>query len=392
MVLLAIGGLAGCQRNDKAPEPVGAATGAKHPDAAAPVSREIPRLPNPLPGRRRDLTAAVGAASRAAIGDLDGDGKNEIVLADAENLRVIDPSGKQLASTPVPGGIQVLIVADLDGDRHAEVIAGSGLSREHKDATARVTIYRLDHGKLVEEPVLAPQTSRAEIVELLPIAEPKPALLIAYFDSKYTVRSVIAQHGSTGWTTSDVASIRMATSYARGDLGTGKPELVVGRVYGDDKTADGDAFVLAADGTRTPIPTTRGVRSVAVADLDGDGKAEVYLADGWHQNYGQIAHGLLTCARRTESGFRSELVEDTAGQFTVGRILTAKLESGLALVTMGNLYVRAFTRDGDRWHGLTIAGVARDIAVGDLDGAAGDEILIVGDHSEIVNLGTALRP
>jgi len=33
-----------------------------------------------------------------------------------------------------------------------------------------------------------------------------------------------------------------------------------------------------------------------VADIDGDGKPEILLADGWHQNYGTNARGLLTKA------------------------------------------------------------------------------------------------
>ena len=55
-------------------------------------------------------------------------------------------------------------------------------------------------------------------------------MLVAWFDSKYTVTSAIAKHGAQGWQLDKLASIRMATSYARGDIdGDGKPDLVVGR-------------------------------------------------------------------------------------------------------------------------------------------------------------------
>ncbi|MDT9047074.1 hypothetical protein RSW36_28555, partial [Escherichia coli] len=78
-----------------------------------------------------------------------------------------------------------------------------------------------------------------------------------YFDSKFNVTSAIARHSAQGWQLEKLASIRMATSYARGDVdGDGKPDLVVGRIYGDDKGIDGDAFVLAPDGKRTVLPTT----------------------------------------------------------------------------------------------------------------------------------------
>ncbi|MDB4957518.1 MAG: hypothetical protein JWO36_5087 [Myxococcales bacterium] len=383
--------VASCQSTDTSPKPAaqqGSATSRPRPPTP---QAPAPPLPNPLPGHRRDVTSIVGSAARAAIGDLDGDGKNELVLVDADRLRIVTPDGRELASTAVHGGIDVLVVADLDHDHRAEVLAGFGMSREHRDAPAQVVLYRLDHGQLHEEVVLAPQTTRAEIVEIVPLVDEKSAMLIAYYEAKYVVRSVIARHPGSTWTTSDVASIPMATSYARGDLdGDGKPDLVVGRVYGDNKGAEGDAFVLAADGKRSAIPTTRGVRSVAIADLDGDGHLDVFLADGWHQNYAQSARGLLTWAHHTEHGFTSELVEDTAGQYSVGRILPATIDGHAAIVTAGNRYVRVFSRDKDRWRGVSIADPARDIAVGDLDGVPGDEILTLGDRSEIIDLHGAL--
>jgi len=47
--------------------------------------------------------------------------------------------------------------------------------------------------------------------------------------------------------------------------------------------------------------------------------------------------------------------------------------------------VRVFRRARDGWHGLTIAGVARYVTVGPLDGH-GNEIAILGDRSELVDL------
>jgi len=396
--------LASCQRRDRdgASSGVGSAgaqtstssSSSGNTAAAGPEgSRRVPPLPEPLPGRRIDLTAAIGKADRAAIGDLDGDGRSEIVVADAQRLRVLDASGKERASASVPGGIQVLAVARLGESPRAAILAGWGLTREHRQATARVEVYRLEGEQLAAEAVLAPATPRNEIAAIVPLAEEPGALLVAYFDSKYTVRSVIARPGSP-WRTTDIATIRMATAYARGDLdGDGRPELVVGRVYGDDKGVDGDAFVLRDGGARTSIPTTRGVRELAIADSDGDGRPELFLADGWHQDYGQLARGLLTWVRFTDGAPRAELIEDTPGQFSVGRILPADVDGDgrPELATLGSHYVRMFARRGSRWEGLTLAGAARDLAVGDLDGAPGDEVLILGDKVEIVSLRGTMR-
>jgi len=341
-----------CQRSggdEPAPAPGSAAPRASTPRAA------LPPLPDPLPGTRRDVTAIVGSATRAAFGG----GGDELVLASPDLLRVVDiASGRELGRAPAPGGCNVLVV------RGETVIAGWGQSREHRDAPARVASYRLENKPtLVEETILAPQTSRAEIVAILPVQD---GLFVAYFDSKYTVKSVIATKAATGWTTRDVATIRMATSYARTDDG----RIVVGRVYGDAKGQDGDAFVLAADGTRTALPTLRGVRSVAAAGGD------IFLGDGWHQNYGDFAHGRLV---RVHAG-TAELIEDTPGQFSIERILPTMIDGQLVLVTLGSHYVRAFARRGERWKGLTIAGAARDIAV------YGNDVLVVADKSELVGL------
>lgn len=391
----------GCQKTgERATEPAEVATstastpptGTAQPPQPAPEPNRPPPppLPDPLPGARTDLTTAAGTASRGAIADLDGDGTRELVVVDAKQLRVLDATGRQLAAAPVAGGIQVLVATDLDGDERAEIYAGWGQTRDHMDAKARITVHRFERGKLVEEPVLVPETTRQEIVALVPMPDTS-SLLVAYFDSKYMVTTNVLARTARGWTATKLAQLRTATSYARGDIdGDRKPDLVVGRVYGDDRGVDGDAFVLAPDGSRTLLPSTRGLRSLALADTDGDGTLEVFMGDGWHQNYGKLARGRLTWVRHTKDGFRSELVEDTPGQFELMRIVPATIDGKPALVTLGSHYVRVFVRDGEHWHGHTIAGTSRDIAVGDVDGTPGDEILVIGETSELVDLRGAL--
>jgi hypothetical protein len=387
--VLCVVALTSCQRNDSRSERPPASESASRAPADALSTNfaqaPVPPLPAPLPGKQTDLTAAIGGAWRAAIGDFDGDHKREIAIADDQQLRVIDAAGRELAAAPVTAGIQVLAAIDVDGDGTSELVAGWGESRAYRDAKARITLHRLRGKQLVEETVVEPETTRAEIVSILPFD--KDALFVAYFDSKFMVTNAIARRGAQGWQLAKGASIRMATSYARGDVdGDGKPDLVVGRMYGDDKGIDGDAFVLAPGGSRTALPTTRGLRSLAIAGGD------IYFGDGWHQNYGQHAQGLLTHVHHDSSGFHAELVEDTPGQYAIEKIVPATIDGKQALVAMGSHYVRVFERDGERWRGLTIAGVARDVAVGDLDGVPGDEILVVGDRSALVDLrGVAWR-
>jgi len=361
-------------------------------------SQMAPQPPSaPSPGSRTDLTNAFdrdgGKSTRIAVADLDGDGDREIVAIDAKMIRVLDATGRDVTSLPVVDGIQQLLAADLDGDKRAELYAGWGQTRDHMDSVAKITTYRFEKGKLVEEVIATPATSRQDVTSLTVYGPSE--LLVGYFDSKYMVTSMVATKGAKGWTTKTIASIRLAANYARGDLdGDGKPELVVGRVYGDEMGVQGDAFVLAADGTRKMIPSTRGLRSVITLDTDGDKRAEIFMGDGWHNNYAKEAHGLLTTVKLdgtlATGTFTSALIEDT-GQYEVSKILPATIDGKLALVTQGNSFAKVFWRDNGAWKSLTYAGVTRDIAVGDLDGKPGDEIVIAADKSELIDLTGALR-
>src|SRR6478672_2631717 len=90
--------IASCQGKDPTPvrrSELGSVAGSAA-TSAAPPKLQAPPLPVPLPGQRKDVTALVGSASRAAIGDLDGDGKGDIVLVDTERLRVVTPEGREL--------------------------------------------------------------------------------------------------------------------------------------------------------------------------------------------------------------------------------------------------------------------------------------------------------
>jgi hypothetical protein len=376
----------GCSRKE---EPLDRATEGRAPPASsseAPVEPASASLP--LPGDRRDVSDAVAGALRAVAADLDGDGRAELVLVDAEAIRVVNHRGVELSRASVHGGIQVLTAVDLDGDRRDEVAAGWGMTREHREATARVTLHHLAGEQLVEEVVIAPATSRHDVQAIVPVGP--GALLIAYFESKYMVKSVRAVRRGRSWGLEDVASLRMATSYAFGDADADRrPDVVVGRVYGDDREADGDAFLLAPGGDRVPIPTTRGVRGLALADVDGDGQAEIYLGDGWHRNYGRLARGRLTWARWEAGRFRSDLIEETPGQYTIWHIVPADVDGDgrPEIVTRGSHHVRVHRWHDGRWHGLTVGGESRDVAVGKLDDHPGDDLLILGPRSEVVSLG-----
>lgn len=327
------------------------------------------------------IALAADNAHRIAAGDLSGDGRPEIVSVDAHALRVADLNGRELARRSVTGGIQVLRIADIDGDGRAEILAGWGRSREHQNAKAHISIYRMAADSLVEELVAQPSTSRNDVVEVLPApGSSPPELLVAYFESKYMVRISKALLSETRWTLSPVDTIRMATSYALGDVdGDGQMDLVVGRVYGDDVDADGDAFILRPDGERVPIPVTGGVRSLDVVDIDGNGRLEVLVGDGWNKNYGQQARARLTRAWWSDGEIRSELIEESPGHYTLWNIFAADVngDGQREIVTRGSAHVRVLSRKGDRWEGTVVAESCHDVSLLHLDPRRGHRLLAV---------------
>jgi hypothetical protein len=350
----------------------------------------------PAPLLSPEALAAAGGAERVAVGDLTGDGQLEIVYVDDRLLWVVDASGREVARIGAPGGIHVLRTADLDGEGRDVILAGWGISRAHRDARPRMSIYRLRRGGLFEESLPGPEeTTRAQIEAILPLpGSEHPTLLLAYRLSTYVVRVVRAARVDGSWEVSRLDSIYMATSYAVGDLdGNGRDDIVVGRVYGEGQ-ADGDAFALRLDGSRVSIPTLRGVRGLAVADLDGDGRDEILLGDGWHQNYGERAEARLSIARFDGSRFVTELIDDDPEQFTIWDIIPADFtgDGQLEIATRGDLHLRVFTRDGARWRPRRLASGCRDMAVVDPGGGGGASLLALCEGGARLFSGPTLAP
>ena len=329
----------------------------------------------------------MGTALRAAAGDIDGDGSVDLVHVDATNLRIVPSSNRKFPEIPADGVIQVLSVADLDGDGRADILAGWGATTQDVRGQACVDWFHVSGDTLSKETVALPSSKRPEIVAILPISP--TSLLYAFYDEKYMVESDLAtRETAPAWTSKYFAEIRMADTWARADVdGDGTPDVVVGQLYGESGSSNGGAFILREDHSRVPIPTTRGVRAIAIADTDGDGKNEIFLADGWHKDYAGKAQGLLSWSRWDGRAFHTEVIEETA-QPSIQRILAADLDGDgrPEIVTLGPKLVRAFKRTAAGWRGLTISGKARDIAAASFDGKPGSQILIVASHSEIVDL------
>jgi hypothetical protein len=357
-------------RTDPVPPPT-PAVGVEAPAAAAHGSAAA----------RKGLEDALRGMLRVAMGDLDGDGSTEIVAVDAVTLHVLDLEGRTRARIDAPGGIQVLRIFDLDGDGRAEIAAGWGRTKARPEiAAARASLLRLREDRLEETVVVAPRSERAEIVDIQPIAGSE--LLVAHFESKYMVAAGRARDTQGHWTVVPIDSIRMATAWGIADVdGDGSPDVVVGRLYGDDLGLDGDAFVRREDGERVPIPVVGGVRSMVLHDLDGDGVTDVLLGDGWNQDYGKVARDRLSWARWTGERFETSLLEQTDEQYAIEEILPLPSGSGgsVELLSRGSTLLRRLRRVDGAWTGTTLGRDCADVTVGSLGRPAVEVLALCSD-------------
>lgn len=321
---------------------------------------------------------------KVAAGDLDGTGGPEIVVACDDALLVLDGNGQVRARTAAEGWPQVLLVADLSGTGRAEIFAGWGTSRKRLKATARLLRYRLQGKTLKGSLVLEPATTRAQFADLALERGGKDwSVLLAHFTSKYMVRHVRLRPGDR---TEELGTWRMAMSLAPAEL----PEpggLLVGRLYGDALGLDGDAFVWQG-GKKLSVPTTRGVGAVVAADLDGDGKPELMVCDGWAQRYAAEGRALLTRAVWDGKAFKTRRLLELSGEYAISEVQVVDVDGDgkPELLVRGSSTLQLFRRRGETWQGSLLARNVGDAVAADLDGDGHPEVALVGQEAAILSL------
>ena len=220
-----------------------------------------PRLADPEP---------LGPGEAVAVADLDGDGADEVIRYSEGTL--YGPWGE----APLPGSWQGAAAGVL-GDGPGEtlvVVTGSG--RTDREAPLRVFT------STGEAPVLAwERAGERDQAGDLRVVDGR--IWLAAFADTWEV--------SGGWLVegafTEVSRARLATAQLPRPDGS----VVLARLYGDEPRSDGMVLHRGPDGSDRTLPSLRGARALAAADLDGDGNDELLLGDGWHYQYGEKAVG-----------------------------------------------------------------------------------------------------
>ncbi|HEX6702893.1 MAG TPA: VCBS repeat-containing protein, partial [Gaiellaceae bacterium] len=352
--------------------------------------------------------AALASHVEVTTGDVDGNGTQDIVLLaqlpDGTEVKAIDLQGKELASfyvldpAIVPGAS--IAAGDLDGDGKAEIVLGGGPTRApwppvQNGPDQRVAVYRADGtvvGGFTAYPGLFQGGVRVALGDVLGdsrpdiVTAPGPGLEpeIGIFSEEWVDGR---DRGSRlGHFLAFEKSFRGGASVALGDVnGDGRLEIVVGAGPGrpgEVRVFDGAGHQLS---TLTPFgPDYRGGLSVAAGDLDGDGAAEIVAgtlaapARARAFKGGDAFGPVHTLSLAGAQVAVADLAGDAHGSIVVGASSGSDPQlvvlSPLTGAPLGQLRVYDSVPDGIR------------VAAGDLNGDGRDEIVVApsfGGSAEI---------
>ncbi|HEY3356233.1 MAG TPA: CRTAC1 family protein [Polyangia bacterium] len=229
--------------------------------------------------------APVGAA--VAAEDLDGDGRIDLVVPRADGCHVLrnEPEGRfrDAGRVPCAADARGVAVADLDGDGVPDLVVA---------APGGLEVW-LGRGDLTFSRAAAPAVPGAETVTVFDAdGDGWPDLLV----TRGAAGLALLRGGRGGFVDATAASGLAgptALGACAGDLdGDGRPDLFVAGVL-----ASGRLFRNAGGGRFEDVTARAGVRAPAlgaacvIADVDGDGRADLVVAAGADDRRWLIARG-----------------------------------------------------------------------------------------------------
>ncbi len=307
-------------------------------------------LPNQV--RNLEIKGFPKGVQVVATGNLSGDTKEELILGSDSTLyicTIIKDSALILYSHTFDKPVLKLCTGDANNDGKNDLVLITGYT-QYKDSEVNVYIVKYSNeesgvngGKWSVSELYTKASERPQPL-YLNIADidndSKNEIIASYYESKYMVETILITFLSGNVNSRVLLTERMSTAFDIGKLEE-KNLLFVGRVYGDSLGDEGDAYIL--DGkVKTRLSVRRGVKSaIKAGDGNNDGKSEIYVGDGWHQNYGKIARGRLAVIGED---LTYTLIEDIKSQTNLDQIEIYDIDNDgkNEVLTSGNRYFRIY--------------------------------------------------
>lgn len=197
---------------------------------------------------------------------------------------------------------------NINGKKH--ILIAFGYGRGKLDAKLSLKLYD-ENLEFIEE-IFSDPTSRSETSHLQQIGS---KVLINYYESKYFTKTGFLKKVGNNWEFVELFKKRLGSH-----LAVGNKSIAIGRPYGDAQGEDGDVL-LYQKGEFTKLPSLRGVRSIAFANIDEDPDLELLIGDGWHQNYGEKAEPRLSQIDKEQDTYKLKNVFLAKNEYAIEKIL-----------------------------------------------------------------------
>ncbi len=230
--------------------------------------------------------------------DIDGDGDDEIFLYNKGKLQIgaTDARVFELEAEP-----KLAVHKKTAGGE--ELIVAFGSSRTY--SSAPLQIWRFDD----EGEQMLWSLEKGQLGDL------------QYTDEGLFVVFSTSDGLKSGWLKENSIDIVLEERLALRQLPIERSLIAVGRVYGDEPRSDGDLRLYNVKSKEfSPLPSFRGIRALALSDLNQDGEQELLVSDGWHFKYGTEAKARVVLFDGIDSAEPPRLLASFEGEYTVERI------------------------------------------------------------------------
>ena len=287
--------------------------------------------------------------------DLNGDGGKEIVVGLSDGtVRVYDGMTFQQLKSFKTTKLTALAVADLDGDGKPEIVTSDGIG---------LYVYASDTAALKWSVANAGGTSIAVgNVD----TDPAPEIVVTSYGGKGYVIDTVSH--AVKWAYGNGFGSQVALGDVNGD---GVQEIVGSYGYAKITVFDARSKSPAWD-----ISTPEYIDSILVADTDGDGVPEILFADAQYQRI-----HLIDGRTRNEKKVLTHADDGVAGMAVADVDNDGKLEivfgAGDWSTDSDRLYVMDLQSGGVKWHSVDTVDMFGRLAVADLKGDGGYEVVAV---------------